>query len=84
MKEKVIEIFAKVAKVDEREVSESTPLRNNTFKNNANSLGLDFIDETIALLCLRRAFDIKLPYDFLGDTNTVDDVIDKLKKIIQR
>lgn len=43
MREKVIEIFAKVANVDEREVSESTPLRNSTFKNNANSLGLDFI-----------------------------------------
>ena len=84
MREKVIEIFAKVAKVDEREVSESTPLRNSTFKNNANSLGLDFIDETMAIGVLERTFDIKLPDDFLDDANTVGDVIDKLKKIIQR
>ena len=84
MREKVIEIFAKVAKVDEREVSESTPLRDSVFKNNANALSLDFINETIALLCLERAFDIKLPDDFLDDTNTVGDVIDKLKKTIQR
>lgn len=82
MREKVIEIFEEVASVDEREVSESTSLRSGIFKNNANSLGLDFIDETIVLLRLESVFDIKLPDDFLDDANTVGDVIDKLKKII--
>ena len=82
MREKVIEILEEVASVDEREVSESTSLRSSIFKNNANSLGLDFIDETIVLMRLERVFDIKLPDDFLDDANKVGDIIDKLKKTI--
>lgn len=83
MREKVIKIFAEVASVDEREVSESTPLRSGIFKNNANSLGFDFIDEIRVILCLEREFDIKLPDDFLDDTNTVGDVIESLKEYVK-
>lgn len=38
----------------------------------------------MAIGVLERTFDIKLPDDFLDDANTVGDVIDKLKKTIQR
>lgn len=81
MREKVIKIFAEVAKVDEREVHESTYLRTSIF-NNADNLGLDFFDEIKVILYLERAFDIKLPDNFLEDAGTVGDVIDKLKKTI--
>ena len=83
MREKVIEIFEEVASVDEREVSESTSLRSGISKNNANSLGLDFIDETIVLLRLERVFDIKLPDNFLEDANTIGDVIESLKEYVK-
>lgn len=82
MREKVIKIFAEVAKVDEREVSELTSLRSSIFKIGTNYLDLDFIDEIRVILCLEREFDIKLPDDFLDDASTVGDVIDKLKKTI--
>lgn len=83
MREKVIKIFAEVAKVDEREVSESTSLRSSILKNDTNYLDLDFIDEIRVILCLEREFDIKLPDDFLDDTNTVGDVIESLKEYIK-
>lgn len=82
MREKVIKIFAEVAKVDEREVSESTYLRTSIF-NNADNLGLDFFDEIKVLLYLERAFDIKLPDDFLDDANMVGDVIENLKEYVK-
>ena len=82
MREKVIKIFAEVAKVDEREVSESTSLRSSIF-NNADNLGLDFFDEIKVILYLERAFDIKLPDNFLEDAGIVGDVIESLKEYIK-
>lgn len=82
MREKVIKIFAEVAKVDEREVSELTYLRTSIF-NNADNLGLDFFDEINVILYLERAFDIKLPDNFLEDAGIVGDVIESLKEYVK-
>lgn len=80
IKEKVIKIFAKITKFKESEISKSTSLRSSIFKNNDNCLGLDFIEETMAICGLEKSFGIKLPDDFMDNFRTVGDVIDNMKK----
>ena len=77
IKETVIKIFAKIARVNESEVSESTSLRNSTFQN---GLSLDFIEETMAICGIEKSFGITLHDNFMDDFSTVGDVIDNLKK----
>lgn len=80
IKEKVIKIFAKITRFKESEISESTSLRSSIFKNNDNCLGLDLVEETMAICGLEKSFGINLPDDFMDDFGTVGDVIDNMKK----
>ena len=84
IKEKVIKVFAKITRFKESEISESTSLRSSIFKKNDNCLGLDFIEETMAVCGLEKAFNINLPDDFMDDFKNVGDVINNVKKAIQR
>lgn len=82
IKDKVIKIFAKITRFKESEISESTSLRSSIFKNNDNCLGLDFIEETMAVCGLEKAFNIKLTDDFIDDFKTVGDVINNINKTL--